>query len=437
MLAYTAPLRRELAAALPDRPFTLEFWDGTRLAPTAPGGLTVFVRSPRAIGHVLHARSQLGLARAYVAGELDVDDLDELTPLIDGWKPPALDRRTRLRLAVAGARAAGLARMPCPPAAELQVNGRQHDPERDTVAVRHHYELPPEFYALFLDTSMTYSCALFSRGAATLEAAQEAKLELSARKLALEPGQRVLDVGCGWGAFAIHAARHHGAHVLGITLSKQQAAFARRRAESAGVAARTEFRVMDYRDVRGWFDAIVSIGMVEHVGQVQIDRYAQGLAGQLRPGGRLLNHGIATLCPEEFHPSEFTQRYVFPDGELLHLSRTLAALEQSGLETLHVEGLRADYATTLHHWARRLDQRLDQARRLVGKERTRVWRLYLRGAAHGFETGMFSVYQVLTVRDDRRSPALEAAVPEARRTWVPALASSDGERSELAEPVRG
>jgi cyclopropane-fatty-acyl-phospholipid synthase len=242
---------------------------------------------------------------------------------------------------------------------------------------------------------MTYSCALFSRGATTLEAAQEAKLELVCKKLALEPGQRVLDVGCGWGSFAMHAAANHDVRVVGITLSAPQAELARRRAEERGLGERVDIRVMDYRQLGGEpFDAVASIGMVEHVGSNQIDVYARQVARLVKPGGRVLNHGIARLRVGDPEAGPFSERYVFPDAAPLHLSRIQLALERAGLETEHVEGLRSDYAETLRHWAANIDENLDEATRLAGEERIRVWRLYLRAARRGFESGFTSVYQV-------------------------------------------
>ena len=362
---------------------------------TTGNGPTLRVRSPAALAHALRAPGQLGLGRAYVSGEIEVDDLDAVIELLDDWQPPALDRASRARLALAALRAAGLQRPPRPPAAELRPRGRRHSPERDARAVRHHYDLPGEFFALFLDGSMTYSCALFSRGAATLEEAQEAKLDMVCAKLGLEPGARVLDVGCGWGSFAIHAASRHDARVLGITLSEPQAALARERVAAAGLADRVEIRVADYRELAEEpFDAVASIGMVEHVGASQIDDYAARLARLLRPGGRLLNHGIARLLMGDPEAGPFSERYVFPDGAPLHLSRIQLAVERAGLVTDHVEELTGDYAATLTHWIRRLEDRLDDAVRLAGPERVRVWRLYLRTARAGFRKGFISVYQV-------------------------------------------
>jgi len=393
-LSSTAPLRREIEARIPERPFAVEFWDGTRLEATNGGGPTFFVPSPKAAAHALRAPGQLGLGRAYVSGALEVDDIDSVIELLDNWQPPPLEGADKARLLLAAVRAAGLSRPPRRPAAELRPSGRRHSKERDAEAVRHHYDVSNEFFSLFLDDSTTYSCAIFSRGAETLEEAQEEKLEMVARKLALKEGDRVLDVGCGWGSFPLWAATRHGASVLGITLSPPQAERARQRAEAAGVADRVEIRVMDYRDLADErFDAISSIGMVEHVGEVQIDEYARTLARLLEPGGRLLNHGIARLRHTDPAAGPFSERYVFPDAEPLHLSRVLLALERAGFVTRHVEEFGADYAETLRHWARRLDENLDDAVRLAGPERVRVWRLYLRMARRGFETGFLSIYQ--------------------------------------------
>jgi cyclopropane-fatty-acyl-phospholipid synthase len=392
--ARIAPLRRELERTLPERPFTIAFWDGTSLPSTTADGPAFTVSSPAALAHLLRAPGQLGLGRAYVSGTLEVDDLDGALRLLDRWKAPPLDRRARTRLALAGLRACGLVRPPAPPASELRPRGLRHSLARDARAVRHHYDVGNDFFKLFLDSSMTYSCAIFSRGATTLEEAQETKLELVCTKLGLKRGERVLDVGCGWGSFPIHAASRHGVQVLGITLSEPQAALARQRVAEAGLDGQVEIRVMDYRELSGEpFDAIASIGMVEHVGNNQIDVYAERLASLLKPGGRLLNHGIARIRHGDPEAGQFSNRFVFPDAAPLHLARVLLALERAGLVTDHVEGFGGDYAETLGHWLRRLEDRLPDALRLAGPERVRVWRLYLRAARSGFQTGFTSVYQ--------------------------------------------
>jgi cyclopropane-fatty-acyl-phospholipid synthase len=394
-LRTTEPLRQELEATLPERPFTITFWDGTELPATNGGGPALHVRSPTALAHALRAPGQLGIGRAYVSGAIEVDDIDEAMAAILNYKPPPIDRATQLRLALAAARAMGPVKPPPVPESELRPRGRRHSIERDKRSVTHHYDVSNDFFALWLDKSMTYSCAFFSRDGSSLEAAQAAKLDLICAKLALEKGERMLDVGCGWGSLAIYAAREYGVSATGITLSEPQARLARQRAQEAGVGDRVDFRVMDYRELNDEpFDKIASIGMVEHVGSVQIDEYAQTLARLLRSGGQLLNHGIARLRVGEPEAGPFSERYVFPDAAPLHLSRIQTAIERGGLETQHVEGFRMDYAETLTHWAQRLDDHADEAERLVGPERMRIWRVYLRAARNNFTSGFTSVYQV-------------------------------------------
>lgn len=393
-------LRREIARALPERPFHVSFWDGGYLRGTVAQAPTFTLTRPSALGHFLRSPGPLGLFRAYVEGSLVVDDLDGAFLVVDDWEPPAVAVSRRIRLALAAVLAASPSGVPRRPALELMLGGRRHSIERDADAVRYHYDVGNDFFALFLDESMTYSCAVFSRGATTLEEAQRTKLDLVASKLELREGQRVLDVGCGWGSFAIHAARHYGVHVTAITLSAPQAELARSRVSLAGLSDQIEIRVADYRQLADQpFDAIASIGMVEHVGATQIDRYAMTLSEMLRPGGLLLNHGISLLRPDD-DPLEdaVSMRYVFPDGEPLALSRVQLALERAGLHTEHVEGFQRDYAQTLRHWHDRLDEHLDEAERLAGAARTRIWRLYLRAARHGFDVGYTAVYQTLTRR---------------------------------------
>jgi cyclopropane-fatty-acyl-phospholipid synthase len=390
-----APLKQEIERVFPDRPFRIEFWDGSELPPTGGDGPTFKLQSRKAVGHALRAPGQLGIGRAYVTGDIAVDDLDGALRIVTGWQPPPVEPRDRAKLALAALRAAGPMLPPAPPAAELKPKGRLHTITRDKRSVRHHYDLPPEFFELFLGETMAYSCAIFSRGAATLEEAQRTKLDLVCTKLDLKPGQRVLDVGCGWGSWVLHAAREYGVHVTGITLSEPQAQIARKRAAAAGVGDLVDIRVQDYRELTGErFDAVASIGMVEHVGEVQIDDYARRLRSLIAPGGRLLNHGIARLNPNSPAPGPFSERYVFPDGDPLPVSRIELALERAGFEIKHIEGFKDDYAETLRHWAQRLDDNIERATQLAGPERVRVWRLYLRAARNGFETGFTSIYQV-------------------------------------------
>jgi cyclopropane-fatty-acyl-phospholipid synthase len=395
--ANTAPLRREIATRLPERPFTIEFWDGSKVPSTSGEGPLFSVRSPRAIAHALRAPGQLGLGRAYVSGELEVDDLEQVIRVLDSWQPPSLDNTDQRALMLAAVRAMGIVKPPPRPKAELRPSGKRHSKERDARAVRHHYDVSNEFFELFLGPTMVYSCAIWRDGEMkTLEEAQEEKLDTVARKLDIKEGERILDVGCGWGGFPLWAATKYGANVVGITLSPPQAEKARQRAEEAGVADRVDIRVMDYRDLPSLgekFDAIASIGMVEHVGAAQIEVYAETLAGLLDSGGRLLNHGITRLRHTDAEAGDFSERYVFPDAAPLHLSRNLLALERAGFITRHVEDFGMDYAETLKHWAANLDDNLEQATRLAGPERIRVWRLYLRAARNGFESGFTDIYQ--------------------------------------------
>jgi cyclopropane-fatty-acyl-phospholipid synthase len=400
LLSRPAGLRAAIEELLPDRPFSISWWDGAVTPSTTGGGPVVTVRSPRALGHALRAPGQLGIGRAYVSGEITVSDLDEAIRILRSWSPPPLDGAARRRLLLAAVKAHGVGLLPPPPKTELKPQGQRHSPKRDARAVRYHYDVSNEFFALFLDRSMTYSCAIFSRGAKTLEEAQETKLELVCRKLGLREGERVLDVGCGWGSFAIHAAGRYGVSVLAVTLSAPQAELARERVAAAGLSDRVDVQVMDWRELSGSFDAISSIGMVEHVGSRQIDAYAAQLAGLLAPGGRLLNHGIARLRHGDPEAGPFSERYVFPDAAPLHLSRIQTALERAGLETDTVEGFREDYATTLGHWIARLDANAAAAEHLAGPERMRVWRLYLRAAREGFRIGFTGLYQVLAHRPE-------------------------------------
>lgn len=398
--ARTAPLRREIEAALPRRPFAIRFWDRSVVPATAPGGPTFEFHSPEALAHVIRAPGELGLGRAYVLGLIDVDDIEQALEIVDTFKAPKLSPGQLARLGVAVIRACGLVRPPRPPASELKLTGERHTVGRDRSAVRYHYDAGNEFFALFLDPSMTYSCAYFRGGAETLEQAQRDKLDLVAKKLALRAGERVLDVGCGWGSFAIHAARHYGVEVLGVTLSERQVQLGRERAQEAGVGELVELRVADYRDLSGpsarRFDALSSIGMVEHVGEERIDLYMRTLSDLLVPGGRLLNHGIAKLMDfDAKDEGAFSERFVFPDGVPLPLSRIELALDRTGLVTRHVEGLAEDYAETIRYWIASFEDRYDEAVRLAGAERARVWRVYLRAARQGFLTGWASVYQVL------------------------------------------
>lgn len=400
-------------------PVRLRAWDGSEAGP--PGAPVIEIRSRRALRRLLWSPGQLGLGRAYVAGELDLPGdvfatVDALTATGRLTDPVPLTARERWRLLRAAAALGALGPEPAPPPEEVDLGryGGRHSRARDAAAVSHHYDLGNDFYAVVLGPSLVYSCAVWDDRAGGLEAAQEAKHDLVCRKLGLRPGMRALDVGCGWGSFALHAARRYGVDVVGVTLSPQQAALGRERVSAAGLAERIEIRVQDYRDVDdGPFDAISSIGMSEHVGDDQIDGYASHLHGLLRPGARLLNHAIARRTGDpwrvgeaQHEPGTFMARYVFPDTEVLSLTRMVGALEAGGLEVLDVEALRPHYQLTLRAWAQRLEAHWSEAVQLVGEGPARVWRLYMVAAAWTFASGRQGVNQVLVQRPGDTPPSL-------------------------------
>jgi cyclopropane-fatty-acyl-phospholipid synthase len=396
----TALLRAQIEAALPRRPFAISFWDGTSVAATEPDSPTFRLLSPLALAHVMRAPGELGLGRAFVLGLIESDSVEGAIRVIDTFEPPKLSVRQVLGLAGGVLRACGLVGLPRPPASELRLTGERHTVGRDRQAVSYHYDAGNDFFALFLDESMTYSCGYFRNGAQTLADAQRAKLDLVCNKLGLQAGERVLDVGCGWGSFAIHAAQNYGVRVLGVTLSEEQVRLGRERVAAAGLSDLVELRLTDYRELSGEsFDAISSIGMAEHVGAERIGLYMRTLHDLVRPGGRLLNHAIAKLMDfDEKDEGAFSERFVFPDGVPLPLSRITEAMERAALVVRHVEGFPEDYARTLSYWIESFEERFDEAVRVAGIERARVYRVYLRAARAGFRTGYVSVYQVLAHR---------------------------------------
>ena len=390
-------------------PFTLRFWDGSTLAGESPTPVTV-VRSPKALAYLLRAPNQIGLARAWVTGVLDVEgDLGAVLAARNRFSGIALSAADRLKLVAAALRAApSVLVQPAPiPGIEAAPRGRRHSLARDRTAVRHHYDVSNNFYRLLLGPSMTYSCAYFETPQTTLEEAQERKHELICRKLRLVPGERLLDIGCGWGSLLLHAASRHAARCVGVTLSESQAQLARKRVREQGLSDLVEIRIADYREISdGPFDKIASVGMYEHVGLAELGRYAQAVAALLRPGGLFLNHGIARLASEQSGPDTFINRYIFPDGELHPVTAIQRAMQRAGLEVRDVESLREHYPLTLRRWHANLGDNRARAVELVGEERERAWRLYLLASAHGFEDADITVYQVLGARlgSDHRLP---------------------------------
>ncbi len=395
----------------PDLPVAFRAYDGSSTGPSdAPA--TVVLRSPDALARIATAPGELGFGRAYVAGDLDVEgDIFAALELRHRMPDARLSPRQWAELVRAAGRQVVRRPLP-PPPEEVRLHGRRHSPERDAAAISHHYDVSNEFYRLVLGPSMTYSCGVWNHPCGTLEDAQAAKYELICRKLDLEPGMRLLDVGCGWGGMAIHAARHHGVEAVGVTLSGRQVELASKRVAEEGLADRVEIRLQDYRDVHdGPYDAISSIGMFEHVGLARLHTYFDDLYRLLVPGGRLLNHAISrparphslldSVRPRtRFSSRSFIDRYVFPDGELHEVGTVVSGVQQSGFEARHMESLREHYAITLRAWVRNLEENWAEAIADAGPGRARIWRLYMAASALNFEDGNTQVHQVLAVRPD-------------------------------------
>jgi cyclopropane-fatty-acyl-phospholipid synthase len=399
--AVTKPVIDETAAQLP---LAVRWWDGSEVRYGDPAA-TIVVRSPHALRRLLYQPNELGLSRAFVAGEVDVEG--DIFSLLDP-PPQAADlrRRVGVRRAIALWRAAvrlnAVGRpIPAPPE-EARLAGGLHSRRRDAQAISHHYDVGNDFYRLVLGQTLTYSCGFWPRAETTLDAAQDAKHDLICRKLGLRPGTRLLDVGCGWGSLAIHAARRYGVTALGVTLSHEQERLARERVAAAGVADRVEIRRQDYRALHdASFDAISSVGMFEHVGAAQTREYFERLRALLAPAGRLLNHAISRPSGKgdtAIRQKSFMARYVFPDGELLEVGAVVSAMQNAGLEVRDVESLREHYARTLRAWVANLEHRRDEAEQLVGDARTRIWLLYMAASAVAFERNRLSIHQVLAVR---------------------------------------
>ncbi|MFE9435754.1 class I SAM-dependent methyltransferase [Streptomyces sp. NPDC006640] len=424
-----APRLKSLVEQLMGAPLPLRIraWDGSEAGP--PGAPALVVRNRRALRRLLWKPGELGLARAWVSGDLEVEgDLYTALGHISGlvWERgedarglgEAL-RDPEVRAAVRGlVKLAGPPLPPAPPAEEMRRRRHLHTKRSDRRAISHHYDVGNDFYEIVLGPSMVYSCAYWQDGG-TLEGAQRDKLGLIARKLDLKPGQRLLDVGCGWGSMAIHAAREHGVTVVGVTLSQEQAAYARKRVAEEGLTDKVEIRVQDYRDVTdGPFDAISSIGMAEHVGAERYLEYAEVLNRLLRPGGRLLNHQIGRRPRRDesaYAVDEFIDAYVFPDGELAPVGTTVTQLERAGFEVRDVESIREHYALTLRRWVANLEADWTRAVHLTSPGRARVWRLYMAASALAFERNNIGVNQVLAVKTPEGTGA--SGMPLRARTW--------------------
>jgi cyclopropane-fatty-acyl-phospholipid synthase len=397
-----------------DLPVALRAWDGSQAGPA--GGPVVVLRNRRALRRLLWRPDELGLARAYVTGDLDVDG-----DLADGLRRVwafARDRGRGVRVGVRD-RAEGIgtaARLgvfgppPKPPASEARIHGRLHSRARDRAVIAHHYDLSNDFYALLLDEAMSYSCAYYGRDGTddvSLVDAQRAKFELVCTKLGLRPGMRMLDVGCGWGSLSIHAARHHGVHVTGITLSREQLDFARKRAADEGVSDLVDLRLLDYRDLRDdeGFDAAASLEMGEHVGDEQYPVFVTAVRRALRPDAPFLVQQMSRAAGDSPGGGPFIEAYIAPDMHMRPLGETIGLLEDGGFEVRDVQALREHYVRTGQEWLDHLEARWTAVVALVGEEVARVWRLYLVGGGLAFEEGRMGVDQILVRKLPRSGTA--------------------------------
>ena len=412
-LRRTLAFLGELFGGMRPRPFDVRLWDGTVWRGDY-AAFTLVVRNPGALRSMFTPPGDLALGEAYIFDDYDIEgDINAMFALLDHVEPILADKT---RLAKLGAM---LLTLPKPDGRgqqrAAQLGGRTHTKKRDAEAIRYHYDVGNDFYRLWLDDAMVYSCAYFAEDGCSLDDAQQRKLDYLCRKLRLAPGDRLLDIGSGWGGLGVEAAKR-GATVLGVTLSPSQAELANERASLAGVADRCRFEVRDYREVdeREPFDKLVSVGMFEHVGSGQLPGYFDKAVRLLRPGGAFLNHGISVdaLRAPARQPT-FSQRYVFPDGELLPIGRTLAMAEDAGFEVRDVENLREHYALTLREWVRRLEERHAEAVAAADETTYRIWRMFMSASAHGFETGLIGVHQSLLVKTERG----RAGVPLTREDW--------------------
>ena len=402
----------------PDAPMRIEFWDQSAIGdPDAKA--RVRFNSVDALRRILWSPGELGPARAYVMGDIDIEgDGFATLQLLTQTKPIAssIGVKTAVQTVVNLGKIGAIGKPLAPPAEEAHQRGRRHSRRRDSDAIAHHYDVGNDFYRLVLGESMTYSCARFIEPDDSLEQAQTNKYDLICRKLGLKEGMHLLDVGCGWGGMVLHAVQNYGVTAVGITLSQQQATRARERVADAGLSDKIEIRVQDYRDLGNErFGAISSIGMFEHVGRAKMAEYFSTLSRVLEPEGRLLNHAIDSIGGSEMPDDGFVARYVFPDGELQDLSVSIAAMQDANFEVRDVESLREHYARTLRYWVANLESNWTKAVELVGEPRARIWWIYMAGSAVSFESNAISIHQTLATKTTDRG---EAGMPLTRAEFV-------------------
>jgi cyclopropane-fatty-acyl-phospholipid synthase len=419
-LQTTLSLLQDLFGSIQQSDFAVRLWDGSTWRPDAeshePVRFTIVLQHPGALRKMFLPPNDLTLGEAYINNDFDIEaDIEAVFPLAEHLTGNRWGKMEQVRF---GKQLLSLPNtgQPRPGDAAAKLHGTRHSKERDRQAVAYHYNRSNDFYALWLDSRMVYSCAYFTTPDDDLDTAQEQKLEYICRKLRLHPGERLLDIGCGWGGLVIYAAQHYGVEAYGITLSEPQAELAQRRIEEAGLTGKCKVELRDYREVTAanLFDKIVSVGMFEHVGESLLPTYFKQAWQLLHPGGVFLNHGIASDSFDEAKAkTSFVNHYVFPDGELLPISSTLRAAETSGFEVRDVESLREHYMLTLRHWVQRLEAHAEEARKLTNDVTYRVWRLYMSGSAHGFQTGSNNIYQTLLAKADGGNSGL----PLTRADW--------------------
>jgi cyclopropane-fatty-acyl-phospholipid synthase len=400
----------------------VRLWDGTCWPDNSKRPATLVLKHPGALRAMLMPGTEVGLGEAYLYDDFDIEgNAEAVFSLADAFTSTSLEWHKKLHVGT------DLTRLPAGEhrrrsrRGPARLSGRKHSVERDRQAVTYHYNVSNDFYALWLDKRMVYSCAYFHSADDSLDSAQEQKLDILCRKLRLKPGQRLLDIGCGWGGLAMYAAQHYGVDATGITLSQPQAVLANQRIASANLNEHCRVDICDYRklpaDDTQSYDVLVSVGMFEHVGSAKLPSYFAQAWRLLRPGGVFLNHGIASnaMNTNPKGPS-FSNTYVFPDGELVPIHITLNAAEESGFEVRDVESLREHYALTLRHWVRRLEAHHEEALVYVDEPTYRVWRLYMSGSAYGFSAGRLNVYQTLLVKPDSQG---RSGLPLTRADWYP------------------
>jgi cyclopropane-fatty-acyl-phospholipid synthase len=389
-----------LLAGYPERDFQVRLWDGTTWGAVQQARFTLVLQHPGALRAMCSRPSELTLGEAYIYNDFDIEgDIEAAFEFADYLLEQERSLGKSLDLAKR------LSKLPVSSGAHenrrpTNFNGSIHSRGRDRQAVSYHYDLPAEFYALWLDQRMMYSCAYFSAPEEDLDSAQEHKLDYICRKLRLRRGERLLDIGCGWGGLIMHAAAHYGVEAVGITLSVPLAELARQRLHEAGLTDRCRVEVSDYRDIEHgqWYDKIVSVGMFEHVGEAFLPEYFSRAYALLRPGGVFLNHGISYSATYHRPGQSFSDRYVFPDSELVPINATIRAAELSGFEVRDVESLREHYALTLHNWVQRLEAHAEEARKITDDTTYRIWRLYMAGAVRRMRSGRLNVHQTLLAK---------------------------------------